>query len=260
MLRKISRWIPFFLLQSVLPKRIIFYGHVISDNKHPAINRYRYPTWNEFFKFINQMTLLGYVFVSFDEYLKDDDNKKILLTFDDGFKEILDMHKKLKEKKIPYMIFFNQQDAHEDIQKLLDTEDNIFLSDNDLLKLKNENVFIGYHGNKHLNHISKIISIEIIEDNFSINKENFHYLSKPYSFAYPFGAPLNYKQINQYLNKNFGFTYFFDTKAKFGKDDNHFFRVSLDTSNQNISNSYIIDNIKFSVLKLILKRFGLDKY
>jgi len=239
-LNRLVKLIPFNWIKFLLPNKFILYGHVISDNEHFVKRIYNYPSFNEFDELSTVLMNLGYAFVDLQEYLKEDSKKKILLTIDDGFKIVKDeMHIKLKERRIPYVLFINTLPLDEPgfiFSSLINKSglhvknrpaERLFLSTEEILELKSDGVYIGFHTQSH----------QLIKEDFNLTKskevdieERFSNLfSKPLVFSYPYYAPENYLVINKIIQGKTHAQYFFDTKGFNKAYGNHHFRVSIDS-------------------------------
>jgi peptidoglycan/xylan/chitin deacetylase (PgdA/CDA1 family) len=255
--------LPFGILKFGLPGRFIIYAHLVSDNRHSVSDYYRFPSIAEFDRFIRSFRKIGYDFVSLQDYLLDDDRKKILLSFDDGFRVLYDeLHPYMKSNGLPYMIFIltaplqdpafqigSVQSKHKKSSKRL------FLSEQEIIELKKENVHIGFHTRTHY----KIKESDTPDDatvqaELTIQTEYRHLLSEPLCFAYPYLAPANYSVFNEFMQRNLSYRFFFDTKGFKPPCTNHFFRVTIDAEKQLHQNDWINFIIKRQLLLFLIHR------
>ncbi len=256
----LSNHIPLSALKNVLPEKFILYGHLVTNKKHYVSKYYQYPTRNEFDKLIHKFLKFGYRFVSLSEYLVEDNQKKIHLTFDDGFKSIHDdLHPYMQVNNIPYTIFILTDplwnaDFYIRSIKDYDTSIRTFLSIEEILKLKDQGVHIGFHTRSHL----KIedyhsISDEEIVRELTIPKQYLYLFSEPLCFAYPYLAPANFRTFNEFM-VGAGYKYFFDTKGFINNNANHFFRVSIDAEKTVFNKNWVEFNVKRQLLPKVIHK------
>ena len=172
--------------------------HRFEENKYPSTNI-------RIQDFISQISIIeeeGFDFIShneFDESIqKNNTNKKILLTVDDGFLSFYsNAWPILKEKKIPFIIFIN-------------TETIGSRGYMNWVQIKEiaqfDFVHIGNHSHSH-EYLVDWSDNEIEEDlktSIKIFKEKLNYQTK--FFAYPFGE---YKKSYKEIVKKLGFEYAF---------------------------------------------------
>jgi peptidoglycan/xylan/chitin deacetylase (PgdA/CDA1 family) len=227
--------IPFSLLRSGLPGRFIVYGHVLGKKGHFVSEKYRYPTIEEFDAFVKKFRALGYTFVSLDEYLVDDGMKKILVTFDDGFKVIYDeAHPYLTSQKIPYSIFVIT-DALKDPNYFIPTieasrpgRERKFLSFDEIEKLKRSGVHVGFHTTDHTLVEDKHFGTDTMRRVLTVPDIYRQLFSEPLTFAYPYYAPASFRKFNNWMKETMKFKLFFDTEGFMTNDNDHYFRVSID--------------------------------
>jgi peptidoglycan/xylan/chitin deacetylase (PgdA/CDA1 family) len=254
--------IPFCLLKVKLPKQFIVYGHLVSSRKHIVSRYYQYPSIEEFREFINWFLALGYEFVSLPDFLRNDNEKKILISFDDGFRAVYtDLHPYMKSHNIPYALFILTEplsDKHFYINTIKPDAEfaesgSLFLSEQEIRFLKAEGVHIGFHTRSHLKleDYHRIESIEIAKE-LSVPHEYADLLSKPVCFAYPYMAPENFEAFNDFMTRKYGYDVFFDTKGFRLPRRNHFFRVSID-SEKALKKG---DRIKFLIKRQLLLSIG----
>jgi hypothetical protein len=258
----LSGIMPFWLLKIFLPDKFILYGHLVSNGNHFVSKYYKYPSQRELSEFIDWVTGLGYSFVDLDDYMKIDDRKKILLTFDDGFKVIIDeLHPYLRNRKIPYVIFvltdpFTNKEFFIKTVKQASNDERAFLSVEEVLTLKGQGVHIGFHTRSHPR-INKNDEIdEALIDQLTIPPQYKMLFSEPLCFAYPYIAPKDYSRYNAFMKENLGYKYFFDTRGFSINEQDHFFRVGIDAENDNTRKKWMRFLIKKQLVIFILKRFS----
>ncbi|MBS1544521.1 MAG: polysaccharide deacetylase family protein [Bacteroidetes bacterium] len=230
--------LPLWLLRPLMPMQFAIYGHFIGDKDLPVSKYYRYPNFVEFDQLITWLTKLGYSFVNLENYLAADNQRKVLLTLDDGFKAIIDQtHPYLIRRSVPYAIFIITDSLSNTdflIPTLPDVRSNsesmrAFLSIEEIEQLKNDGVHIGFHTRNH-----KLIDDDCspldksFRSSIQIPDEYCALFSKPLCFAYPYRAPRNYKQYDGYVKMSNGAEYIFDTRGFNNNDGNHIFRVGID--------------------------------
>ena len=259
-----SRAIPFTLLKRKLPLKFIVCGHLVQDGNHLVANYYRYPSLEEFDAFIILFRKLGYKFVGLNDYLKEDDQKKVLLTFDDGFKTVFDnLHPYMLKNEIPYMLFIMTDPLYDPgfqiktLQRdptLENSEDRLFLSEAEIVKLRDQGVHIGFHTRSHYKIKENYLDNEECLNQLRIPARYLHLFSQPLCFAYPYYAPDDYELFNHYMKENFNYTYFFDTKGFFPNRSNHFFRISMDVEKKVMPENWLRFVIKRQLLFLIINQ------
>jgi len=255
--------IPFSMMKAGMPDKFVVYGHLIGGQTHVVSKYYRYPTLAEFDAFLNWCRSIGYRFVGIEEYLKDDGRKKILLTFDDGFKVIgTELHPYMAQNGVPYVIFILTDALHnpEFYIKTIQPDptrkhEQLFLSAGEILALKAQGVHIGFHTRSHIK-IEDVhqVTDERIKTELEIPQQDRHLFSTPLCFANPYLAPTQYQPFDAYMKQNFGYELFFDTKGFSAPDGDHLFRVSIDIELENRSRNWIKFGIKRQLLLFILKR------
>ncbi len=244
----------------LLPRKICFFGHIISDDDLPAGKRFRYPSFRELDEFIDLMRASGYDFVSYRDYLKRDDRKKILLTFDDGLKEIYTrLHPYMMKKRIPYMIFVLTASFRdpafitEEYKAISSRGTGNYLSREEAERLRSDGVDIGFHTDTHfrISDRAKASDEDFIEE-IKIEDKYADIFTQPLAFAYPFAAPKKYKEFDAVLNRS-GFVNIFDTRWWLNDDENHFSRWPMDIKNEKIEcDNCMIFHIKKSVIRKLL--------
>lgn len=238
-------------IRHLLPNRICFYGHLISDNRnHPAWGAYRYPSSREFTEFIEKLRNIGYETVSLPEYFDAPPHKKIaLMTFDDGYAAIRqESHAVMKSLNVPYAVFIHPPGNVPPNFPLQDkcSQSNLFMSEHDILDLKQDGVHIGFHGNSHKS-LATTTDRETIALHASPPLQTTIMLSEPLTYAYPYSAPPNYQQHDQILMEC-GFRHIMDTRG-FGSVGNHHFRVPLDIGH---TSEGILNVCEYSLLNHVL--------
>ena len=172
--------------------------HRFDENKYPSTNI----KIEDFKSHINLIKDSNFKFIShkeFEESLnKNNLNKKILLTIDDGFSSFYEnAWPILKEKKIPFIIFVNTETVGS----------RGYMSWSQIKEIAQfDFVHIGNHSHSH-EYLVDWSDNEIEEDlktSIKIFKEKLNYQTK--FFAYPFGE---YKKSYKEIVKKLGFEYAF---------------------------------------------------
>lgn len=259
-LNVLAKFIPFHRLKFLLPQKFILYTHVISDKEHFVKNVYRYPSFKEFDELISLFKNEGYEFVDLERYLASDEKKKILLTIDDGFKIVKDeMHEKLKERKLPYVLFITSKPLIEpgfifpslikknQSNELNRTTERLFLSYEEINYLKKDGVHIGFHTKSH--QLLREETDATKSDEIEIDERFKSLFSQPLIFSYPYFAPSNYQVVNKAIAQQINARYFFDTKGFKNSDGNHFFRVCIDSPLSSNEKNNCIHVVKEQLLK-----------
>ena len=250
------RVFPRFLLRFVLPRQFSLYGHYISNTKNPVVlARYQYPGFSELEAVILWARRSGYRFVSLQEYCSCENKteKMILLSFDDGFKNVIDeIHPFLKKHEVPYAIFILSRPLRdENFQMSIFTSEGKmdFLSRQDILDLKKDGVHIGFHTDTH-KRINENLSLEEIHGEISASNDIAEVISEPKAFAYPFAGPKDWKAYDCIIHE-YGFTVVFDTRGELESSGGHFFRISMDSLPGKRRSSLIFYNLKkYSLFKI----------
>jgi len=172
--------------------------HRFDENKYPSTNI----QIHDFKSHINLIKNSGVKFISHKEFEesvnKDNSNKKILLTIDDGFSSFYEnAWPILKEKKIPFIIFINTETVGSRGYMDWSQIKEIF---------KFDFVHIGNHSHSH-EYLVDWSDDKIEEDlktSIKIFKEKLNHETK--FFAYPFGE---YKNSYKEIVKKLGFEYAF---------------------------------------------------
>jgi peptidoglycan/xylan/chitin deacetylase (PgdA/CDA1 family) len=229
------------MFYNFLPDQFVLYGHIISDQVLPLSSKYRYPTFKEFEEFIDWAHRHQYQFVSYNQFLSSQSRKQILLTFDDGIKNIItELHPFMMKHSIPYMVFINPG--------LTKSNHGMDLMTNeDLLILQKDNVSIGFHTNSHqrIEDSTELDDPAFISD-VTVSECTKNILTPPIAFAYPFSAPKNSARINTFLSR-IGFEVIFGTGLHFEKVANYFVRLPMDNyKTLGLKKNVIIENLKIS--------------
>jgi hypothetical protein len=168
----------------------------------------------------------------------------------------------LRKKQIPYMLFV-LSDALKDPSFLIKTilpkrpiapNERIFLSEQELLRLKSEGVHIGFHSRSHNKVLPGHINDPDMLSQLSIPTEFKHVFSEPLTFAYPYEAPDNYKSFNDYMKEQLNYKYFFDTKGFIEDDGEHFFRPHIDAPKTMKANNAIKEVFKQQLFARLIQR------
>ena len=188
--------------------------HRFDENKYPSTNI----RVNDFIKHLNLIKKYHFKFIkpsNFENSLLNKKNeKKILLTIDDGFKSFYDnAWPILKEKKIPFILFVNTRE--------IGTYGYMSWSQiNEIAKEKF--VHIGNHSFSHEYLVDQQKKEIIYDINRSIAdlKKNLGYNS-PF-FSYPFGE---YSNTFKNIIKNFGFKYAFGQHSGVADETKDFYEL-----------------------------------
>jgi len=167
--------------------------HRFNENKYPSTNI----KMNVFKEQIETIKSLGYEFYDpsllIDEFEKTKENKKILITIDDGFKSFyLYAWPYLKKNNIPFILFVSTEPVGK----------NGYMNWDEIKEIESSKFgYIGHHSHTHeylieFNNKDFINDIEIASKIF---KEELGYI--PTIFSYPFGE---YSlDMKNYISKNF---------------------------------------------------------
>ena len=167
--------------------------HRFNENKYPSTN-IRMDVFKEQMSLIKE---LGFEFYNpklfLEEFKKPKNNKKILITIDDGFKSFYnEAWPYLKKNKIPFILFVST----EPIGKYG------YMNWDEIKEIENSEIgFIGHHSHTHeyLIDMKESEFIDDIETATKIFKEKLGYV--PPIFSYPFGEYSLF--MKQYISKNF---------------------------------------------------------
>jgi hypothetical protein len=239
--------LPDKLLRWLLPPRFILYGHLISDRLDcMAAQRYRYPTFTEFNHFRSKVEKLGYRFVTLEQYFSSDWPRMILLTFDDGFVEVAEFHRRTA---LPFALFF-VADALDDSAFRLGVfrpQAGAFLSRADIVNLKQAGIHIGFHTRSH----KRIATLADIAGEILPPAHHMDLMSSPSCFAFPFEGPAEYASVSAALFAA-GYEFVFDTKSRVGADGRHVFRIPMDRQRMDRADNPLLANVlqaRLSALK-----------
>jgi peptidoglycan/xylan/chitin deacetylase (PgdA/CDA1 family) len=176
--------------------------HRFEENKYPTTN-VRLKEFNLQLEIINQNKI---EFISIDELRKilienkSYDSKKVLITVDDAFRSFYDNGWKiLKEKKIPFVLFFNTREVN--------ANNPNYMTWDQVREIHNSKIgTIGGHSFSHEFLINKSES-EIREDLEKSHKDFLRELSfRPKYFSYPFGEYSSaFKKIVKEFNYELAF-------------------------------------------------------
>ena len=167
--------------------------HRFNENKYPSTN-IKMEVFTEQMKIIRDS---GYDFYDpklfIDEFDKPKNEKKILITIDDGFKSFYkEAWPYLKENKIPFILFVSTEPVGK----------NGYMNWDEIIEIeKSDFGYIGHHSHTHeyLIDMSEEDFINDIETSTKIFKEKLGYV--PLIFSYPFGEYSLF--IKNYISKNF---------------------------------------------------------
>ena len=193
---------------------IVLMYHRFEENKYPSTNI----KIVDFIKHINLIKENQFKFVNpnvFEENLLNHKNeKKILLTIDDGFKSFYDQAWPiLKKEKIPFILFVNTREVGT----------SGYMSWKQIKEISKENfVHIGNHSYSH-EYLIDMSNQEIMDDiNLAISdfKNNLGYNSS--FFSYPFGE---YSNNFKNIIKNLGFKYAFGQHSGVADETKDFYEL-----------------------------------
>ena len=167
--------------------------HRFNENKYPSTNI----KMDVFRNQIDIIKNLNYDFYDpkflIEEFDKPKNNKKILITIDDGFKSFYnEAWPFLKKNKIPFILFVSTEPVGK----------NGYMNWDEIKEIENsEYGYIGHHSHTHeyLIDMSESEFIDDIETSTKIFKNKLGY--SPLIFSYPFGEYSLY--MKQYIKDNF---------------------------------------------------------
>ncbi len=167
--------------------------HRFNESKYPSTN-IQMDIFKEHIKLIKE---LNYDFIHPADFQKDFDipknQKKILLTIDDGFKSFYESAWPfLKENKIPFILFVSTEPVG----------NNGYMTWNEIKEIEDASfAIIGHHSHSHEYLIEKSDKefVEDIERANQIFKEKIGYV--PPLFSYPFGEYSEF--MRKYISNNF---------------------------------------------------------
>ena len=167
--------------------------HRFNENKYPSTNI----KMDVFHKQMQIIKNLNYKFydpkILIKDFNKPKNEKKILITIDDGFKSFYDeAWPYLRENKIPFILFISTEPVGK----------NGYMNWNEISEIANSEFgYIGHHSHTHeyLIDMNKKKFVEDIEIATKIFEDKLGY--SPLIFSYPFGEYSLY--MKQYISKNF---------------------------------------------------------
>ncbi len=167
--------------------------HRFNENKYPSTN-IRMHIFDEQMQMIRK---LGYEFYNPKNFEKEfgnvKDNKKILITIDDGFKSFYEQAwPYLKKNNIPFILFVSTEPVGK----------NGYMTWDQIIEIENSDLgIIGHHSHTHeyLIDMSNKDFINDIEVASKIFKKKLGYV--PSIFSYPFGEYSKF--MKDYISKNF---------------------------------------------------------
>ncbi len=171
--------------------------HRFNESKYPSTN-IQMDVFKEHVKLIKSSKFTFYHPKEFeDEFNKPKNEKKILLTIDDGFKSFYnEAWPFLKKNKIPFILFVSTEPVGK----------NGYMTWDQIKEIeKNDFVTIGHHSHTHdyLINESHEVFVSDIEKANSIFKDKLGYI--PTIFSYPFGEYS--KLMKNYISENFSFSF-----------------------------------------------------
>lgn len=147
---KISRW---FIKHRLQPIRVFCLHHVCEHFDADAMYACDWMALNEFKLKIKELRNQGYQFISLTsayEHLKKDwfrRKKYAVLTFDDGYKSLLEILPWLEEQQIPVTLFINGK--YLDGKSYRETPEEQYLTYDKLFTLISPLIEVGHHGWEH---------------------------------------------------------------------------------------------------------------
>ena len=135
------------------PIRVFCLHHVCEQFDADVMSAYDWMALDEFKQKINALRNQGYQFISLTdayEYLRKDwfrRKKYAVLTFDDGYKSLLEVLPWLEEQQIPATLFINGK--YLDGKSYRETPKEQYLTYDELFSLTNPLIEIGHHGWEH---------------------------------------------------------------------------------------------------------------
>ena len=167
--------------------------HRFNENKYPSTNI----KMNVFKEQMEIIKNLNYKFYDpkffIDDFDKPKDEKKILITIDDGFKSFYtEAWPYLKKNKIPFILFISTEPVGK----------NGYMNWDEIIEIEKSNLaIIGHHSHTHeyLIDMNNLEFVKDIETATKIFKDKFGYV--PEVFSYPFGEYSKY--MKDYISKNF---------------------------------------------------------
>ena len=167
--------------------------HRFNENKYPSTN-IRMEVFHEQMQIIKNSNYEFYdpeIFIT--EFDKRKDNKKVLITIDDGFKSFYnEAWPYLKKNQIPFILFISTEPVGK----------NGYMNWDEIREIEKSKLgYIGHHSHTHeyLINMSDDQFIEDIETSSRIFKDKLGYV--PSIFSYPFGEYSLF--MKNYIIKNF---------------------------------------------------------
>jgi peptidoglycan/xylan/chitin deacetylase (PgdA/CDA1 family) len=218
-----------------MPNRLAFYGHVASSDPDLIMrNRYRYPSLDELSEFIDVIRSIGYRFVNVPEFCETGDDKRALLTFDDGFLVIeREVWPCLAKRAVPFAIFVlgrpltDEKFIIKELRPHAEQGYRYFLGIGEIEKLRAAGVFVGYHSDTHYRIGEESVGSALWLREIEVPPRHRNLFSHPLSFAYPFCAPERFELPDAAL-KQFGYKLIFDARGRSDHGDDHYYRIPLD--------------------------------
>ena len=243
--------LPIGLVAWLWPPRFVLYGHLVSDRKDCiAAQRYRYPTFAEFAHFREIAERLNYRFVTIDEYFSDAWPRMILLTFDDGFVEVAEFHRRTM---LPFVLFVvtNALDDPKFGLGVFRSQPKAFLNRAEIVNLKQAGIHVGFHTRSH----KRITTLADLDGETSPPEHLSDLMSSPLCFAFPFAGPIDYRPVSAALFAS-GYEFVFDTKMRADSDGRHVFRISMDRELNDPIDNPILANIVQARISALKRAWG----
>ena len=172
------------------PIRVFCLHHICEHFDSDAMYACDWMALDAFKKKINELRNQGYQFISLTsayEHLKKDwfrRKKYAVLTFDDGYKSLLEVLPWLEEQQIPATLFINGK--YLDGKSYRETPKEQYLTYDELLALTSPLIEIGYHGWEHTA-ADTMTNNELIESLFKNEKILSSHLRYIPFWAYTWG-------------------------------------------------------------------------
>ena len=192
-----------FMKQRLQPVRVFCLHHVCEQYDEETMYLC---DWMELGAFKNKVIELrksGYQYISLTEaynHLQNDfirRGKYAVLTFDDGYKSLCEVLPWLEEQNIPVTLFINGK--YLDGKSYRNTDEEQYLTYNDLFALDSPLIEIGHHGWEHtrVTEMTNSEFIDSLEKNIELLSKHPRYI--PF-WAYTYGV--NTSETNDLLRKN----------------------------------------------------------
>lgn len=180
------------------PIRVFCLHHVCEQFDAESMYLCDWMVLSEFQQKINNLQSQGYQFISLADaynHLKNDlfrRKKYAVLTFDDGYKSLLEVLPWLEEQRIPSTLFINGK--YLDGTSYRETPKEKYLTYDELFALNNPLIEIGHHGWEHKDatKMTEDIMRENVHKNIEILSSHPRYI--PY-WAYTYGKHSNENDI-----------------------------------------------------------------